>query len=153
MSDSFDFERNNIETDGGKEPPKEPENTDNQSLLALKSSTTMPSVCDTQDLTNSQLMNSSRSTIYKSLMEKSALDQGKDACSTMQQSEAAGESVASAHTTSSKEPKITPKSNVFDFNNWTYLLDTNDSQSSSSKDPKTLMDEFYDICRDEYGLK
>ena len=110
----------------------------------------MPSVCNTQDLTNSQLMSASRSTIYKSLMEKSTVEPSGD-----QEEATAQSTVSSTNATNGidKEPKIMPKTDVFDFNNWTYLLDANDSQSSSSKDPKTLMDEFYDICRDEYGLK
>ena len=135
MSDSFDFEKNNIEIESSINSKvddaitTESKENDNQSLIALKSSTTATVAAD------NQLMNSSRLSVYKSLIESttSELEQ-------QQQTSLIADQLN--------------RNDVFDFNNWTYLLEKpNDSQTSSSKDSNKLMNEFYEICKSKYGLK
>ena len=144
MSDSFDFEKNNIEIESSisskvdddavatesKEEEEQSKENDNQSLVALKSSTTTTAAAD------NQLMNSSRLSVYKSLIESTTNE--------LQQQQP----------TSSTADQLN-RNEVFDFNNWTYLLEKakNSQTSSSSKDSSKLMNEFYEICKSKYGLK
>lgn len=137
MSDSFDFEK--LHEELGKEETKE----DNQSVIAMKSSTITDRTNEISvpaELTDSQVMTSSRNSIYKSIMETTSLISPEECANTECLS------VVSDSNTNKKEQPA--KSNVFDFNNWTYLLgdQTNESQTSS-KSTNTLMNEFYDICK------
>ena len=153
MSDSFDFEKNNFEIDI---QPKDAQSNcgnqrsnDNESLIALKSSTSTAAQQDLVESTN-QLMNSSRTSIYKSLVEPSSIvETGNSSIQPLQDDD--NQQLLAKSTSSSQQPKM---KDVFDFNNWTYLLDSsaNDSQASS-KSTKQMMSEFYQICKDEYGLK
>jgi len=160
MSDSFDFESNyekiNNEIDDKKKEASADEKStkdelkDNESLVALKSSTTTSTQ---QDLTSSQLMNSSRTSVYKSLVEPSLIE---TASYSNQKLQVPVDDDKLTKSTSSSQPKM---KDVFDFNNWTYLLDSsaNDQVSTtavaSSKSSTQMMSEFYDICKNEYGLK
>lgn len=144
MSDSFDFEK--INTDDNKEDNKE----DNQSVLAMKSSTITDRTNEISvpaEMTNSQIMTSSRNSIYKSLIEPTSTP---EECNTEHLS-------AISDSVTNKQDQQT-KSNVFDFNNWTYLLEKNqendlqnDKQASNKAaynlSTNTLMSEFYDICK------
>jgi len=133
MSDSFDFEKNGNEIKATSDFDQKLEKSSIESNIF----TTTP----TQD----QLMNSSRTSIYKSLIE-SSIKEPTPSISNQKQDDTLKEE-------KKKKPKI--QDAIFDFNNWTYLLDMNakDLQSNSSKSTQQIMGEFYSICKNEYGLK